>query len=284
MSSLNEIKERLNGAVQTRKITNAMYLLSASMMKKSLSSIENAFSVYNVVFEALSDVFLYAKNDKTVKKYCKKRKDGAHIIAVIMSDRGLCGTYNNDIASFTAGSVKNITGTSPVIYCFGTRGKDYLKSKKIKTDHIEKLDAGKSFSNASDRIGKMLKELFDSGKASEISIIYYDNVKHAPDIFTLFPLTLNEERKAPEKMYFEPSYKETAENIVSAYISASMRKIIISSCASENTKRMEAMQNATDNADEMISELETELNMARQLVITNEITETAAAADNLNGC
>ena len=85
-------------------------------------------------------------------------------------------------------------------------------------------------------------------------------------------------------MYFEPSYKETAENIVSAYISASMRKIIISSCASENTKRMEAMQNATDNADEMISELETELNMARQLVITNEITETAAAADNLNGC
>ena len=280
MSDLSEIKERLNSAVQTKKITDAMYTVSVSMLKKLLLAAENASMTYNAVHNALNDVLLYGKSSIEALKYCKENEGGVHLFAVIMSDRGLCGSYNNELASFTVNTIKE----NDAVFCFGRRGTNMLKAKNIDPEFITKIDTFGPVGETAVMIGEILKPLFDNGAASAISLIYFDYKSSSPKRFDLFPIRPDTSHIAPEKMYFEPSYDKALDNIVSAYVFSVLQKTVASACASENAKRMDAMQNAGKNAEEMIASLEVKMNILRQTIITNEITETAAAAENINGC
>ena len=143
--------------------------------------------------------------------------------------------------------------------------------------------------NLARQVADKIIKLYLTEKYHEVYVIYTEFVNSAvqePKCVRLLPLLrrdfLDLEREGDKnaQMIYEPSLEEVFEQLVYQYVTGFMYDVFMQASASENIARMTAMQNATNNADEMIKELSTQLNAARQLQITNEITEISVAAEN----
>ena len=287
MSSLSDIKQHLASVTQTRQITNAMYLLSVSRLKKALTSID-----YNVQYmkdlRAVMDDILYVTQGADIHNlFFRKDDSGTALFLSIMGDKGLCGDYNTAVAVRTAEEMKKYD--SPLLYCFGMVGKEKLQARGLKADKVLPGSSMHPSIAVASELSKSLVEKYLTKEVNEVYIVYtpYSKGERKPVCLRLLPLLHEDfvdewDNKEPGEVLFEPSAEEALEHFAPLYCTGMIYGMLMQAAASENAARMEAMQSATSNADEMIAKLQTELNAVRQLSITNEITEIAAAAE-LNG-
>ena len=284
MSTSAEIKRRLASVTQTKQITGAMYLLSVSRLKRTMETIDYERKYVEMLRRTMEDVLKVAKGADIRNYYIDKSPLGTALFLSVMGDKRLCGDYNNAVAALTKEMLP--TKKEPLLYCFGRVGKEILTADGITPDRVL---PGSSMHPSLELARALAKELIDmyvTDTVNEVYVIYtpYTGSQRKPVCFRLLPLLRHDfvdaqDDYSPNEMLYEPCAQDALDAFVPKYCSGMLYSMLMQSAASENAARMEAMQSAADNADDMIRELETQLKTARQLSITNELAEITAAIE-----
>ena len=281
MASMRDIKRRKESIQSTGQITKAMKLVSTVKLQKAKSRAENSLPYFNYMYQTVSSML--KKSATLSHPYLNAGSSPKKAIIVITSNRGLAGGYNSNIIKLVTGS--GIAKEDAVIYAVGRKGRDALARRgyNIKADYSEVMNEP-MFKDAVD-IGREVLEAFASGEFGEIYIAYTvfkNTVVHIPTFLKLLPVqTAQEDENSDDLtlMNYEPAAEEALNLIIPKYINSLIYGALVQALASENGARMQAMDAATSNADEMISDLSLLYNRARQSSITQELTEIIAGAN-----
>ena len=286
MNNTNEIKQRLKAVSETRQITNAMYLLSSSRMKKAMQNIDFNLFYMKRLRATIKDILSKAKRNNIHDKFIDDNGSGSAVFVVITSDKGLCGGYNSAVIHEALSKMKDYD--EPLVISLGLMGDRLLKNAGITPEFSWYGASQHPTLNLAEQVANKLIELYLTNDYHEVFIVYTEFVNSSvqtPKCVRLLPLLRRDytdvsyEYNYQAQAIYEPSIEKVFEHLVYQYITGFMYDVFMQSSASENIARMTAMQNATRNADEMTAALSAQLNAARQLQITNEITEIAAACE-----
>ncbi len=284
MASMRDIKRRKESIQSTGQITKAMKLVSTVKLQKAKTRAENSLPYFNYMYQTVSSML--KKSATLSHPYLNAGSSPKKAIIVITSNRGLAGGYNSNVIKLVTGS--GIAKEDAVIYSVGRKGRDALARRgyKIAADYSEVMNEP-MFKDAVD-IGREVLGAFASGEIGEIYIAYTvfkNTVVHIPTFLKLLPVEFDEQDKKEdagsdlELMNYEPAAEEALNLIIPKYINSLIYGALVQALASENGARMQAMDAATSNADEMISNLSLLYNRARQSSITQELTEIIAGAN-----
>lgn len=284
MPSLQEVKSRISSVSTTRKITKAMELVSTSKLRRAKKNYEEVIS-YS---KRIEDVF-YNLNTKIKdwNEIIKLDPTLPRVFIIITSDMGLCGGYNNNIFKLFK---ENVTNKDYVII-LGNKGVRTI-SKLIKEENIllkfSSLGEDPNYDNVLLITNKISSLLF-SNKIHSIHLLetkYINSLTYEAKDVKIYPFSnrskelLSNENQINNSIEFEPSPEIVIKKALPLYLGAIIYSSIASSKVSEVSARRLAMENATDNATDIIDYLEKEYNKARQAKITQEITEIIAGSGN----
>ena len=283
MASMRDIKRRQASVQSTGQITKAMKLVSTVKLQKARTRAENTKAYFDGMYSTVASILARSTNIR--HRYLKADSDKKKAVVVITSNRGLAGGYNSNIVKLIINN-PDFTPENTVLYAVGRKGIEGLARKgyEIKKDYSTCIDEP-IYSDAME-ISRDLLNAYAEGEIGEIYLAYTffkNTVSHIPTLKKLLPVDTGEyelteeEKKIP--MNFEPSEEEVLEMIVPKYISSLIFGGLVEAVASENGARMTAMDSATSNAEELISDLSLKYNRARQSAITQELTEIIAGAD-----
>ena len=300
MASMRDIKRRRTSIQSTQQITKAMNMVATVKLQRSKQHAERSRSYFSSMYATILSVL--EKAGDVDHEYLKPREGGKKAVIVISSNRGLAGGYNaNIIRMITRG---NIRKEDLQIYAVGKKGRDALKNRyNLIKDYSESIESP-TYADAM-RISKDVLDAYLSGEVSEIYLAYtafVNTVVHEATLLRLLPVDPEEQREkmeakakakgvkeAPEadsdlgmQMNFEPQAEEALDALIPKYVTSLIYGGMVESSASENGARMQAMDAATKNADEMIEDLSLLYNRARQGSITQELTEIIAGANAIS--
>ena len=286
MASMRDIKRRRESVQSTGQITKAMKLVSTVKLQKAKSKAENTKPYFEHMYKAVNSML--RKSGNILHPYLQSGSSEKKGIIMVTSNRGLAGGYNSNIIKMVMNS--GISKEDAVIYAVGKKGRDALARRgyTIAEDYSEAMNEP-VFSDAMS-IGRKVLEDFAEGKIGEIYLVYTEfknTVTHVPTWLKLLPVVVSEEEEEDDAdkltlMNYEPEAEEALDLIIPKYINSLIYGGLMQSFASENGARMQAMDSATTNAEEMISTLELSYNRARQGAITQELTEIIAGANAIN--
>lgn len=283
MASMKEIKRRRGSIQSTRQITKAMQLVSTVKLQKTRARAEEGKPYFSLVYETMFSIL--SKSGNVDHRFLRSASEGKKAVIVISSNRGLAGGYNNSIAKLVETSFPK---EEALIYAIGKKAKDTLERRgyEIAGEYNEVI-TDPMYQDAVDITKKLLFD-YEAGKIAEIYVVYThfkNTVVHVPTLKKLLPVSIDEqeeeevETKTNLLMNYAPNEEEVLEAIVPKYITAIIYGSLQQAIASENGARMSAMENATNNADELIDKLLLKYNRARQGAITQELTEIVAGAN-----
>lgn len=285
MASMKEIKRRRGSIQSTRQITKAMQLVSTVKLQKTRTRAEEAKPYFSLMYDTMFSILSKSNNMNHRFVKTSNEEKGKKAIIVISSNRGLAGGYNNNIAKLVETSFSK---EEALIYAIGKKAKDTLERRGYEVlGEYNEVILDPMYQDAVDITKKLLSD-YEEGKISEIYVVYThfkNTVVHIPTLKKLLPISLDEAEKEEGKekstllMNYAPNEEEVLEAIVPKYISAIIYGSLQQAIASENGARMNAMENATNNADELIDKLLLRYNRARQGAITQELTEIVAGAN-----
>lgn len=282
MKNMNEIRRHIKAVEQTRQITNAMYLLSTSQMKRAISKMNFNKIYLKRIRATVKDILMHTDKEHI---FLKDRGNKRQAFVVIAADKEMCGSYNNDIVKEAKKIISKYE--NPLIMTVGLCAQAGLEQAGFE---IYKHWYGASqnpFVYHAREITENLVDLFIDEKIDEIYVIftrYYSQTNQTIQCNRLLPLHLEDfadiehEYDNSRQIDFTPSFEEVFDTMVPEYLIGYIYSALNHASACENIARMNAMQSATKNADEMIDKLTRDFNAARQLTITNEITEIASAS------
>ena len=282
MASMRDIKRRRDSIQSTGQITKAMKLVSTVKLQKAKGKAESTKPYSDLMYETMCNIL--AKSDNINHKYLKAGDSSKKAIIVITANRGLAGGYNANITKLITGS--DISKEDAVIYAVGRKGKEILERKGyyIKADYSEVIN--EPLYTDARAICDELLESFAAGEIGEIYLAYTsfkNTVVHVPKLIQLLPVDAsmidNDASTDYTPMNYEPNEEEALDMIIPKYVCSLIYGALIEAVASENGARMQAMDNATSNAEEMIASLSLQFNRARQGAITQELTEIISGAN-----
>lgn len=283
MASMREIKRRRGSIQSTQQITKAMKLVSTVKLQKARTRAENSKAYFEYMYQTVTSMLAKAGNIE--HPYLQKSESKNVGIVVITSNRGLAGGYNANIARMIVDC--GIEKENIRLYTVGRKGVESLARKgyEITEDYSDVIDEP-TYADAR-RIGERLLEDFSKGEIGEIYVAYTEfknTVSHIPKLMKLLPVSaedvVSEEKEEKEAlMNFEPEEEEAVSLLVPKYMTSILYGAFVEAVASENGARMQAMDSATNNAEEIIDDLELKYNRARQGAITQELTEIIAGAE-----
>lgn len=286
MQSLNEIRQHIRAVEQTRKLTNAMYLVATARMKHALPHVEYDKVYFKKVEAAMRDILQY---EGFFRHPYLENHPGDHCAYIVVAgDKGMAGDYNTAVLNLAWREIS--AHPNPNIVTVGVMAARFFKERGMKPSHeVYGLSQDPSLENA--RImTAWVKDLFDSGKVDRVYMAYtafHSTVSTQPVIRQLLPLSIpgvepgvsQADQAIP--MIYHPSPEAVFGRLVPEYMVSAIFAALVQSYASEHCARMNAMRGATDSADDMLKNLTQQYNMARQAAITREITEICAAAQAL---
>ena len=270
------IKSRIKSVNSTKKITGAMELISNVKLSKNRNLMEKNRSYADALEEVVSSILsgeMIEENDYLTKKDAKQK---AYFI--FTSDMGLCGGYNINISKL----VKENVSKDDYVYFVGNKFYDQLKTEgynivneQIGSDAVEYTIIKKYADNA--------LQMYKENKISSINVIYtrfVNNINFKASVSCILP-GLNTTSKEFKQIDFEPNADEILVDLIPMMVESQIYSKYLESKTSEHGNRRFAMENATDNANELTEKLELAYNQARQAAITQEITEIVSGADAL---
>lgn len=275
-SSISSIKTRIKSINSTKKITGAM---------KSVSSVKlNRMTKITLKNNEYKDALSYARNALLScnidydSPYCKKNDGGKNLYFVFSSDVGLCGSYNESIISY----IKKNVSKDDLIFLFGTSIYNTLVKAGFNIINDQLLSDNIDYYNIN-TIYKTYLSKFFNGEISSIKIIfnkYVNSITYDTSLVSFLPYVKNETTHQ-EEILLEPNPKEIFDSVIDLCLKSDLYNIYLNSKTSEQVARRFAMDNATNNAQDLIDNLTLEYNKARQGSITQEITEIVAGANAL---
>lgn len=287
MASMRDIKRRRMSIQSTQQITKAMKLVSTVKLQKARARAENTQAYFDSMYKTVTSML--SKTKHIEHPYLRKGDSDKIGIVVVTSNRGLAGGYNSNIIKLVTG--QDFDKAKVKIYAVGSKGVDSLvrKGYEITADYSEMIEEP-VYGDAKE-IAKRLLTDFTTGEIGEIYLAYTffkNTVSHVPILMKLLPINpeeMNVKEEVEEDddkltlMNFEPNEEEALNLLVPKYMSSILYGAFVEAVASENGARMQAMDSATSNAEEMISDLGLKYNRARQSSITQELTEIIAGAE-----
>lgn len=289
MPSLKSIKLRIKSVKSTQKITKAMQMVAASKLKRAREQAESA-SVYatkmNSLVQALASGIDPSSSDR-IKLLHGTGQDKVHMLVVITSDRGLCGSFNHALCKQVRMKIRELkdAGKQVKLLCIGKRGIDLLKAdyKDLMVQTYEHLvgKGGLKFEQIRGIIDFIIDE-FDN-KSFDVCTLFYSRFKSAisqiPTESTIIPFQQDEECLAVHGCEFEPSEEEIVEKLLPKNLAVQCYTALLESISGEQAARMAAMDNATRNSGDMIKKLQLVYNRTRQAYITRELIEIISGAE-----
>lgn len=282
MPNLNGLKNRISVVANTKKITNAMELVSASKLRVIKKEYDNIQNYKNSLENTFSDIMDHMSKGELDTLFPVDKSNESELYIIITSDLGLCGSYNSNIINLARTRVKE----NDKLILVGNKGISQANKLIKNKENILKsfAEVGNKFSyELASLIASESFDLYKQSIISKINIIYtkfVNNVVQEAEIKTLFPLEIKTDHKSVHtEIEFEPSAEEVLKNAIPLYLSSLIYALGAASKLSEMASRRNAMENATDNAQEIEQTLILEYNSTRQGLITQEITEIVSGAD-----
>ncbi|MBT4409453.1 MAG: ATP synthase F1 subunit gamma [Bacteroidetes bacterium] len=290
MANLKEIRIRISSVKSTRQITSAMKMVSAAKLKKAQDSILQMRPYARKLHEILTHInsSLESLEDNP---YSANRTIQKVALIVITANRGLCGGFNSNIIEKTVSLLETKyaelykQGSVDLILA-GKKGADILKSKGYKFTILTNEIIEKPSFESVEKQAQILMDQFVDGKYDRIDLIYNEFKNAASQILTQeqflpIEMAVDDNPSHQDNYIFEPSLDYMIKVLLPEALKIQFYKAILDSKAAEHGARMTAMHQATDNATEMIRDLNLEYNKARQASITNEILEIVSGAEAL---
>lgn len=290
---LKEVRTRIQSVNNTQQITKAMKLVSAAKLKRAQTNITQLRPYADKQNMILSNVLQNLSEDVNIS-YGVERKVKSATVVVITSDRGLCGGFNSNIIKsvkrLLTHELKNLYEHNKVtLLCIGKKGYDAFKRDTklhIIEDHVHALThAGFEMSA---KIATEICNSFEHGKTDLVYVCYAKFRNAALQTFEAekyLPVSqiVKDTNKANTNYTYEPNLAVLVDDLVPKILKTTFHRYILDNIASEHGARMTAMENATNNAEELLKQLKISYNRARQAAITTELTEIVAGAASLEG-
>ena len=283
MASMRDIKRRKGSIQSTQQITKAMKLVSTVKLQRAKGRAEESKPYFDAMYQTVTSVL--ARTSGLTHPYLEGGSSDRTGIVVITSNRGLAGGYNSNIVKLIKENGFEPQKTD--IYNIGRKGREGLARAgyNIAADYSEIID-DPVYADAM-HIGHRVLEDFAQGRIGQIYLAYTffkNTVVQVPTLLKLLPIQHSEEEsgKGDAVMNFEPEEEEALELIIPKYMNSLIFGGLTEAVASENGARMQAMDSATSNAEDMIAKLSLQYNRARQGAITQELTEIIAGANAIS--
>ena len=285
MASMKDIKRRRISVQSTQQITKAMKLVSTAKLQKARSRAEDSKAYFDCMYQTMTS--LLAKAGNVEHPYVQSNGCDKKAVVVVTSNRGLAGGYNSNIVKLITGG--DFDKETTRIYAVGSKGLELLKHRgyEIVADYSDAIDAP-AYEDVRAIADRLLND-YINGEIGEIYLAYTffkNTVSHIPTLIKVLPVGANEAEGKEEEvtevltpMNFEPNEEEAIKLLVPKYVSSILYGAFVEAVASENGARMQAMDSATSNAEEIINDLELKYNRARQGAITQELTEIIAGSE-----
>lgn len=290
MANIKEIQTRINSVKDTMKITNAMYMISSSKMKQARKKLSDTEPYFYGLQREISRILRHVPEiedpyfDMREELPAEKRKIGS---IVITADKGLAGAYNHNIIKLEE-ELLEMPGIHK-LFVVGKLGRHYFSKRDVEIASNFEYTVQKPTMHRARMISSVILEQFEQGELDEVYVLYTrmeNSVQVDAEKVKLLPLeraTFNK-MVMPLNMYreeieFYPSAKSVMDILVPNYVTGMIYGCLVESYASEHNARMMAMKSATDSAENIIKELSTLYNRARQAAITQEITEVCGGAN-----
>lgn len=287
MASTKEIKNRIKSVQDTQKITNAMYLISSTKMRKAKASLDNTRPYFTALKGEIKRIFRTAPNVES--RYYFPKDDtvdpqGTYAYLVITADKGLAGAYNQNVLKETRKLIAKHDDFK--LYVVGEYGRQYFMNHKIPIEQSFLYTAQNPTIERAREICNTILEPFENGEVDKIYVIYTDmknSMSEEVAVDRLLPFHRTHFVKPDEKpikneFEFMPNVATVLENVTKCYAAGFIYSALVDSFCSEQNARMTAMNSANQNAEELLSELKIEFNRVRQAAITQEITEVSSGA------
>ena len=284
MASLKDLRNKIKSIKSIQQVTNAMRMVAAAKLRKSQENMEKSRPYTNAIEEMISH--LIPDIDRSLLPILETREIKKKLFLVVSADRGMAGAFNSNIIKKTEQKVVEFGSPNSSLICIGKKSHDYFKTRDYNI-----VDSYRDFWNTLDisialKIGDVIINKYLNKEIDAVEVIYNEFVSVASQKIickSFLPITYEVDKKESCDLLYEPSKEDVVKTLIPKHLNIQLWQFLLESNASEQAARMVAMENATDNAGEMISDLSIEYNKARQAAITTEIIEIVSGANALEG-
>lgn len=289
MAGTKEIKAHIESVQETKKITNAMYLIASTKLQKARQELDNTRPYFEALRGEIKRIFRTVKDVESRYFYPPEGEpplEGAYGCLVITADKGLAGAYNQNAIKEALKLLEQHPDTK--LFVVGEYGRRFFASHHIPIEHSFLYTAQNPTMARAREISALLLDGFDRGELKKIFVIYTDMAgamtfqaratRVLPFHRTYFADTAATERAVMEPFEFLPDVHTVLNSMIPSYVSGFIYSALIDSFCCEQNARMAAMDSANRNAEKLLGELSLQYNRVRQAAITQSITEVSAGA------
>ncbi len=289
MASFREIRGRIRSVKNISQITRAMEMVAASRMRRAISRVTATRPYSERISAVIANLAGGAGTSEGDEKFPLLDQRPVKRVAIILvtTDKGLCGALNSNVIRRASRYILNEANVPVEVIAVGKKGRDFMvRYRRDVVAEFTTLGDYPTLAQVSP-IAQVAVDDFTSGKVDAVYLIYtrfINTLSQRPEMQQLLPVQAPEQTTATTgDVIFEPSAGAVLNALLPRYVDQQVYRAILESVASEQSARMVAMRNATDNARDLVSELTLSLNKARQARITSEVSEISAGAAALAG-
>jgi F-type H+-transporting ATPase subunit gamma len=281
MPSVRDLRLRIRDVGKIKQITRAMQFVAASKLKRAQDSTLQARPYSDKIDEVLADLASVLGQDE--HPLLAKRESGKRILVLVTSDRGLAGPLNTNTIRLAARTITEHQGDIALV-TVGRKGRDAMRRARVPMEA--------HFSGFGDRptvndvlpLARLITDGVVSGEFGQVDTIFprfVSTLVQRPSVDTLLPIEPSEDTEGipGNQFLFEPSAAAVLEQLLPRYVATRLYQAVLEGRASEESSRMVAMKNATENADELIGDYTLAYNKVRQANITREMIEISTGAN-----
>lgn len=292
MSNVKKINNHIKSVRDTRKITNAMYLIASSKMRKAKQELDRTRPYFDALRVEIKRIFRTEHDIESKYFYPadgSEAPDNVYGCLVITADKGLAGSYNMNVIKETLKLIEQHENTK--LFVIGEYGRRYFARRNIPIEHSFRYTAQRPTMHSAREIASIMLDFFDRDEIDKIFVVYTD-LRRGMDLSALSTRLLpfhrsnytslsHEEEAVKTPFEFVPDVKTVLHSVIPSFVAGYIYAALIDSFCSEQSARMTAMNAANNNADELLNKLASERNRARQAAITQELAEVSAGAKAL---
>lgn len=286
VESIQDIKRRIRSVTSTEHITSAMKLVSAGKLRKAKAIFEKTNENSHYITHTIAEIFNSSPDDIPQEYLLGNREIKTTCYIIVTSCRGLCGGFNTNVIKEAQREI-DADWEEPVILAIGSKGKEYFEKRGYNV-YDDYLAPPENISFLETReMSRPIIEMYNKGEIDEVVLIYtsfISSMEQEVKNVTLLPFEIEHDpeiMKHSKQVEYEPSVEAVFNYLVPKYVEMMIHAAVVESATCEHAARRMAMENATDNAREMLDALSLNYNRARQSAITNEIIEIVAGSEAL---
>lgn len=278
--NLRDLRRKIRSVENLKKITRAMQMVAASKLKKTQARLMQIRPYADKIAELLGEVSARA-GDVSHPLLEARPEVRSIVLAVFSSDKGLCGTYNTNLIHHVE-KVLQASGKPARIMAIGRKAGDSLARHGFTIFHQQgQLPPDIPFRLVQDLTGRLMKEFLE-GRCDEVHVSFTRFVNplvFRPETVRLLPAQIGGGKKKEGDVIYEPNPVAILDQLLPRYIETTFQRLLFESVSSEHAARMNAMRNATDNAQDLIQSLVLTRNKLRQASITKELLDIVGGAE-----